>query len=305
MTSDLTPPRLDIGVIGVGRVGSVLGAALARAGHRIVAATAVSTASVNRARRLLPTALLRPADEVVALAELVLIAVPDDVLPGLVAGLRATDAWQRGQFVVHTSGAHGVGVLAPAASSGALPLAIHPAMTFAGRPEDLDRLDGSPFGVTADPVLRPVAETLVVEIGGEPIWVEEAARPAYHAALTMGANHLVTLVADAQDLLGASGVPGASRLLAPLLGAALDNTLRLGDGALTGPVSRGDAQTVAVHLATIDARAPQLRPPYRAMALRTCERALASGRIDEAQAAALRAVLDAPARPVVGDAGED
>jgi len=291
MTSDPAPPRLDVGVIGVGRVGSVLGAALARAGHRLVAATAVPAPSVNRAARLLPTAVLRPPDEVVQLAELVLLAVPDDVLAGLVRGLRAADSWQPGQFVVHTSGAHGIGVLAPAAAAGALPLALHPAMTFAGRPEDLDRLDGAPFGVTADPLLRPVAETLVVEIGGEPIWVEEQARPAYHAALTMGSNHLVTLVADAQEMLGAAGIPSASALLAPLLGAALDNTLRLGDAALTGPVSRGDAQTVAVHLATIAQRAPQLEPPYRAMALRTCERALASGRIDAQQAQAVRDVL--------------
>lgn len=297
MTSGPTPPRLDIGVIGVGRVGSVLGAALARAGHRIVAATAVSRESVSRAQRMLPTALLRPADEVVELSELVLIAVPDDVLPGLVMGLRATGSWQPGQFVVHTSGAHGVAVLSPAAAAGALPLALHPAMTFAGRPEDLDRLDGAPFGVTAQEALRPVAETLVVEIGGEPVWIDESARAAYHAALTMGANHLVTLIADARDLLAAADVAQPSRLLAPLLGAALDNALRLGDGALTGPVSRGDAQTVAAHLATIEERAPALRAPYQAMALRTCERALAAGRIDDAAAAELTAVLSRDPRP--------
>lgn len=291
MTSGPTPPRLDIGVIGVGRVGSVLGAALARAGHRIVAATAVSRESVGRAQRMLPSAQLRPADEVVELSELVLLAVPDDALPGLVNGLRATGSWRPGQFVVHTSGAHGVGVLEPAASVGALPLALHPAMTFAGRPEDLDRLDGAPFGVTAADVLRPVAETLVVEIGGEPVWIDESARPTYHAALTMGANHLVTLVADARDLLAAADVTEPSRLLAPLLGAALDNALRLGDAALTGPVSRGDAQTVAAHLATIAQRSPALQAPYRAMALRTCERALAAGRIDADAAAALTDVL--------------
>lgn len=291
MTSGPTPPRLDVGVIGVGRVGSVLGAALARAGHRVVAAAAVSRDSTSRARRMLPDAVLRPADEVAEASDLVLLAVPDDVLPGLVNGLRAAGSWRPGQFVVHTSGAHGIGVLEPAAAAGALPLALHPAMTFAGRPEDLDRLGGAPFGVTADPLLRPVAETLVVQIGGEPIWIAEDARPAYHAALTMGANHLVTLVADARELLAAAGVGEPSRLLAPLLGAALDNALRLGDAALTGPVSRGDAQTVAAHLDAIAQRAPELRAPYRAMALRTCERALAAGRIDAVAAEALAAVL--------------
>ena len=72
-------------------------------------------------------------------------------------------------------------------------------MTFTGRPEDLDRLEGASFGVTASDELRPVAEALVVELGGEPIWVPESARPLYHAALTMGANYLVTLVNDATE----------------------------------------------------------------------------------------------------------
>jgi predicted short-subunit dehydrogenase-like oxidoreductase (DUF2520 family) len=292
MSAAARPARLDVGIVGVGRVGSALGAALSRAGHRVVAATAVSAASQRRAQQRLAGAAILPADEVVAMGALVLLAVPDDVLPGLVAGLGATGAWRPGQFVVHTSGAHGLAVLEPAAAAGAVPLALHPAMTFTGRDEDVARLDGAPFGVTAPPDLRPVAEALVVEMGGEPFWVPEASRPAYHAALSMGANHLVTLVADALALLGAAGVDDPARVLAPLLGAALDNTLRLGDAALTGPVSRGDARTVAGHLAAIDQRLPAVRAPYAAMARRTAERAEAAGRIDADQARAVRAALE-------------
>jgi len=93
------PSRLTVGVIGAGRVGSVLGAALARAGHRVVAASGVSRESVTRAATLLPGVPLRPADEVVAAASLVLLAVPDDVLGPLVAGLAETGAWRPGQLV--------------------------------------------------------------------------------------------------------------------------------------------------------------------------------------------------------------
>ncbi|MCW2603494.1 MAG: uncharacterized protein JWN61_1629 [Pseudonocardiales bacterium] len=246
---------------------------------------------MRRAQDRLPGAAIVPADDVVAMSALVVLAVPDDVLPELVVGLAATGAWRPGQFVVHTSGAHGLGVLAPAAAAGALVLALHPAMTFTGRDEDIARLDGAPFGVTAEAGLRPVAEALVVEMGGEPFWVGESARTAYHAALSLGSNHLVTLVSDALDLLGAAGVEEPARVLAPLLGAALDNTLRLGDGALTGPVSRGDAHTVAGHLRAIDDLVPPLRPPYIAMAARTAVRAEAAGRITATQAAAVRAVL--------------
>ena len=285
------PARLRVGVVGTGRVGSVLGAALGRAGHQIVAVSGVSTESRRRAERLLPSVPVVAPDEVVAVADLVLLTVPDDALRDLVAGLAATDAWRPGQLVAHTSGAQGIGVLDPASARGVLPLALHPVMTFAGRPEDLDRLDGASFGVTAPDELRPVAESLVYEIGGEPVWVPELARPLYHAALSAGANHLVTLVADALDLLSDAGVEQPARLLGPLLSAALDNVLRLGDAALTGPVSRGDVATLRTHLASLGTNAPEIVASYRAMALRTAERAEAAGRLSPDAAAAVRATL--------------
>jgi predicted short-subunit dehydrogenase-like oxidoreductase (DUF2520 family) len=270
----------------------VLGSALARAGHHVVAASGVSAASRRRAEQWLPGVPLRPPDEVVAAADFVLLAVPDDALRPLVAGLAATDIWRPGQLVAHTSGAHGIDVLDPAAARGVLPLALHPVMTFTDRPEDLDRLDGASFGVTAPEELRPVVEALVVELGGDPIWVPEPARPLYHAALSLGANHLVTLVNDATDTLTHAGVQSAARLIAPLLSASLDNALRLGDRALTGPVSRGDVATVAVHLTTLRREAPDVVPAYVAMARRTAQRAERSGRLPAARAAEIVDVLD-------------
>jgi predicted short-subunit dehydrogenase-like oxidoreductase (DUF2520 family) len=285
------PARLRVGVIGAGRVGATLGAALARAGHEIVAACAVSAQSRARADRLLPGAELLPADEVVAAADLVLLAVPDDALRPLVAGLAETGSWRAGQLVAHTSGAQGIGVLDPAAARGVLALALHPVMTFAGRPEDLDRLTGATWGVTAPEELRPVAESLVLEMGGEPVWVPESARALYHAALTIASNHLVTLVNDALGLLQGAGVAEPARLAAPLLNASLENVLRLGDAALTGPVVRGDVATVAAHLATLARAAPDVLPSYVAMARRAANRAQASGRLSAEQAAEVLAVL--------------
>jgi predicted short-subunit dehydrogenase-like oxidoreductase (DUF2520 family) len=291
--ADLAPARLRVGVIGAGRVGAVLGAALESAGHDVVAAAGLSAASAERAARLLPGVPLLPADEVVAAADLVVLAVPDDTLPGLVAGLAETGAWRAGQLTFHTSGAHGLAVLAPAERAGVLPLALHPAMTFSGAREDADRLAGSPFGVTSRPEHRAVAETLVLEMGGEPFFVAEQDRGLYHAALVTGANHLVTLVAEAADLLRAAGVGDPARVLAPLLTAALDNGLRRGDGGLTGPVSRGDVGTVRNHLATLTGRAPASVAAYVAMAQRTTERALASGRLKRHEGAPLLELLSA------------
>lgn len=285
------PGRLAVGVIGVGRVGSVLGAALRRAGHSIVGATGVSAASRERAERLLPGVPLLPADDVAARADLLLLGVPDDVLGGLVEGLATTGAIRPGQIVVHPSGAYGTAVLEPALRRGGLPMALHPAMTFTGRPEDLDRLAGVSFGVTSPAELRPAAEVLVLEMGGEPQWVEEADRPLYHAALAHGANHLVTLVNEAVYLLRQAGVVHPERMIAPLLSAALDNTLRLGDAALTGPVSRGDAGTVERHLDAIGGAAPESVAAYLALARRTADRAIAAGRLSAPDAEPLLGVL--------------
>ena len=260
-----TNVRGAVAVIGTGRVGSVLAAALTEAGF--------------------PVSTGRCAAEA---ADLIILAVPDDALPGVVAGLPV----RPGQVVAHTSGAHGIGVLAAAVARGARPLALHPAMTFTGAPDDLVRLrKGISFGVTAPPEVRPVAEALVRELGGTVEWIPEEHRPLYHAALAHGANHLVTLVNEAMDVLRAAGVGDPARILDPLLHAALDNALRHGDAALTGPVSRGDAGTVAGHLAALAGSVPDARAAYQALARRTAERAVASDRLTDARAGAVREVL--------------
>ena len=285
------PAELGVGVVGAGRVGTALAAALRRSGHRIVAVSAVSAASLDRVMAILPGTPVRPPQEVVAGADLVLLTVPDDALPALVSGLAATGTELAGRLVMHASGRHGLAVLEPATRRGALPLALHPVMTFTGRPDDVDRLAGVSFGVTTPEPLRPVAEVLVMEMGGEPVFIAEENRDLYHAALAGAANHLVTQVVQAADLLSAAGVAQPSRMLGPLLGAALDNALRLGDAALTGPVARGDAETVAGHLAALRAAAPEALPAYLALARLTADRALASGMLKAPDAQRLLEVL--------------
>lgn len=288
-SGDPAPARLTVGIVSAGRVGSALGAALERAGHVVFGVAAISDASVHRARTRLPESEILPVEEVAARSELLLLAVPDAELPGLVRGLVSADVVRAGTIVAHTSGANGVGVLAPLAERGVLPLAIHPAMTFTGHDEDVARLGNACFGITAaDEIGFAIAQSLVIEMGGEPVRVQEENRQLYHAALAHGSNHLVTVVLDAVDALRAAlagpGLLGqqivddqpnglAERLLAPLASAALDNALRRGQSALTGPVARGDADAVAAHLSAMAAVDTRLAAGYRAMSLRTAERA--------------------------------
>ncbi|TDQ04705.1 Rossmann-like and DUF2520 domain-containing protein [Labedaea rhizosphaerae] len=294
------PARLAVGVVSAGRVGAVFGAALARAGHTVVAASGVSAASVRRAEELLPGVPLLAPDEVVRRADLVVLALPDDAMAGMVRGLVASGALRAGQIVVHTSGAHGVEVLQPAADAGALPLALHPVMTFTGRAEDLERIAACSVGVTAttgDEAAWSVGEALVVEMGAEPVRIPAEARALYHTALAHGANHLVTLVADCAQLLADAGVANPQRMIGPLLSAALDNALRHGDRALTGPVARGDAGTIRAHRRVLAERAPDILPAYLALARRTAARAESAGLLRADLAPDVLAALDHPEDP--------
>ncbi|MFT4085055.1 MAG: DUF2520 domain-containing protein [Nocardioides sp.] len=166
-------------------------------------------------------------------------------------------------------------------------------MTFTGTAVDLDRLGGCVVGLTAaTPADRAFAERVAADLGGRPMWVPEEMRTLYHAGLAHGANHLVTLVAEAMEVLAAAGATDPAGTLRPLLGAALDNALAAGDDALTGPIVRGDAGTVAAHLEDIAANAPQTLPSYVAMARATLTRVVADGRVLPIRAAKIERLLD-------------
>lgn len=288
------PNRLGIGIIGAGRVGAVLGLALQRAGHTITAVHAVSDASVARAETLLPEAPIIEIPDILRRSEAVIFAVPDDVLQPLVDGLASAGHIQTGHLLVHTSGRYGTQVMDSVRQYGAIPVAIHPAMTFSGLSLDADRLQNTAFGITADPVVAPIAEALVVEMGGIPVTIPEASRPVYHAALAHASNHLVTLTAQAQAMLESAGIEQAPKLLGNLMTASLENALTNGDQALTGPVSRGDVGTVATHLATLqELDDPDLYETYRTMALATARRAHDAGFIAEAKLEELLQILEA------------
>jgi predicted short-subunit dehydrogenase-like oxidoreductase (DUF2520 family) len=176
-------------------------------------------------------------------------------------------------------------------------MALHPAMTFTGTELDLDRLRGCVFGLTTGPEEKAYAEALVADVGGLPLSVPESKRTLYHAGLAHGANHLVTLVAQAMDLLAASGADDPAATLRPLLTAALDNALSQGDAALTGPIVRGDVKTVRAHLREIAASDPDTLGSYVAMARATADRAVLDGRLLPIRASRIAALLDEAVAP--------
>lgn len=281
-----------VGVIGAGRVGAVLAAALRAQGHEIVAVAAESTLSRERAHTLLSGVPIFKPTEVARRSDLLLLTVPDDMLENVATQLVGAGAIRPGTRVVHTSGRHGLAAIDVVRSVGAHPMAVHPAMTFTGTSVDLGRLAGCVFGVTVDEADRNEAAELVRTLGGSPMWVAEQNRTLYHAGMAHGANHLVTLVAQSMDLLARAGAEDPAAALRPLLTAALDNALAQGDAALTGPIVRGDVNTVRAHVAEILTNAPDTLPSYVALARATADRAVMDGRLLPIRAAAISTVLD-------------
>jgi predicted short-subunit dehydrogenase-like oxidoreductase (DUF2520 family) len=203
----------------------VLGAALAGAGHAIVGISAVSIDSRDRAEAMLPGAPILEVPAIIERSELVILAVPEVELEALVAGLAAIGAWQPGQLVLHTAAGFGVGVLAPAVAAGVIPLAVHPAMAFTGTSIDLVRLRESYCAVTAPGPVLPIGQALVVEMGAEPVIVDEKDRAAYAEAIATATSFSTAIIGQAVGILQQLGIEQPGSVLAPLVRSAVENAL--------------------------------------------------------------------------------
>jgi predicted short-subunit dehydrogenase-like oxidoreductase (DUF2520 family) len=212
--------------------------------------------------------------------DVIALAVSDDALEHVVTEL-AADMTRAGAapFVFHVSGRSGVTVLAPLANLGAPTAAIHPAMTYTGDADiEAQRMVGARFAVTsANAMARTLAEQIVQCLGGVMVEIAEQHRALYHAGLCHAANHLVALMTGSIRALTIAGVDEPAALLAPLVRAALENSLTQGIAALSGPLLRGNVRTIDGHLAALARDCPDLLPAYRAMALATLDELARSG----------------------------
>lgn len=218
--------RLGVGIVGAGRVGPVLGAALAAAGHALVGVSASTDDERDRVESMLPGVPVLDVPLLVERSELVVLAVPDDQLVELVAGLAALGAWQPGQLVLHTAAQYGTAVLDPARAAGAIPLAVHPALAFTGTSIDLARLRDAWCAVTAPGPVLPIAQALVVEMGAEPVIIAEADRPAYADAIAAASQFSTVIIGQSVSALRAIGVDEPGRILGGVVRSAVENALQ-------------------------------------------------------------------------------
>jgi predicted short-subunit dehydrogenase-like oxidoreductase (DUF2520 family) len=227
-------------------------------------------------------------------ADVVFITTPDGAIEAVCRQIAAADGFRAGSVVLHCSGALPSTILAAAGQSGAWVGSLHPLQSFAGPSLDRNPFAGIIVSVEGDGPALKAAEAMAVDLQAHPQHILTEAKTLYHAAAVVASNYLVTLLDLAFTLLKQAGVAprDAHGVLRPLIDGTLANIARIGPpAALTGPVARGDAQTVGHHLQAIGARNPESLALYRALGIATVDVAEKGEHIDTAQAAALRRLM--------------
>ena len=216
---------MKIGFVGNEPAGPVLAKAWAHAGHELVGAAVDSPEAIERVESLLPDLPIAGMAAVAEDADLVLLAVPySDV--GLVCdGLTDLGLFGPKKLVAHLSPLSGYGVLASAAQLGAVPIALHPVMHFTGTSMDLLVLKNSTIAVSAPEVLLPIAQALAIELGGEPLVVQEHQRAAYAEAFEVASSFSSLVVQQAVGILEEAGVEAPAKLIGPVVRSAVDKAL--------------------------------------------------------------------------------
>ena len=227
----ITPGRLDVGLVGTGKAIPVMARALAGAGHFAWTITEPLPADRERVVSMLRGVSIRSAAEVIQASDLVVLCGDDGSLPQLVESLAGY--WKPGQIVLHTSLEHGIDVLQPAANEGVIPLAVSPIIEFTGTSLDLHRMKDAHFAVTATPMALPIAHALTVEMGGEPLVVNEEDRATFAEAASSVADFTRAIIEQAAFRLTEIGVERPGTVLRALAHSAVEEALRrASDGAV-------------------------------------------------------------------------
>ncbi len=279
-----------IGIVGAGKVGSVLARLCVQAGFTVTAVSSLHVESAERLAAAVGAVAVFSAADVARRADLIILTVPDDAIETVAAQVAEADL--TGKAVVHTAGVLDAGVLWAAAQAGAMVGSWHPAQAFASA--QVAHLNGVAFAVEAEAVpLRTGLLDLTAALGGRSLVIPAGGNAVYHAALVFVSNYTVGLYGVAQRLLADLGLDAQATAAAlnPLLAGTVDNIERRGiPDALTGPLVRGDAGTVAAHLRALDDRDAGLAALYRQLARVTLP--VAMTKQPERNFEPLKAVLD-------------
>ena len=280
-----------IGIVGAGAVGTALGVALSRAGWPIHAVASRDATRRERFRSLVEVnrAFVDP-EPLVEEVELIILAVPDDVIAPLARGLRMYG----GQAMIHTSGALGAEVLSPAMAAGTQIGSFHPLVAFADTERAVASLRGATISIEADDQLAAMLASMAEALGATPVRLASGSKAAYHAAAVLAAGGFIALLDAIAELGKVAGLDeaGALAIYGPLIEGTLGNARELGiRAALTGPITRGDLGTLRAHLTALQAHAPDVLDLYVAAGRREIELARGRGALAPETALALHEAL--------------
>lgn len=277
---------MRIAIIGAGNVGTALAVLLQSAGHQLTGIASFSAASAAAAARRVNAAHGTDPLTFTRQAEIIFLTTPDRVVAEVCEQIVCQNGFSAGAIVAHTSGAHSSNILESVSINGAYPLSFHPLQTFANPDAGIQNLPGSFITVEGDEEALPVARQLVADLGCKLLEIPTASKPLYHAAACIACNYFTTLIEEALQVMEAAGVCRADGLpaLYPLIEGTLNNIKRVGPTqALTGPIARGDASTVKLHLSALEKKLPELMPFYRVLGLATVELATAKGTLSDTE----------------------
>ncbi len=286
-------PKLVL--IGPGRLGQAVTTLLAEAGYPVAAVIsrdidrAISAARFIGNRDAGTTDFSRARD-----GDIVLLALPDDFLAEGALQLRQKGWLAPDAVLIHFSGRHPAAILNQGSATPVRAMSLHPLQTIANAVAGLRNLPGTPFSVEGEDALIPLGEALVEAMGGHPFRIRSEQKPLYHTAACVASNYLITLAATAAEIMAACGIPEneSLKMLIPLLNGTGRNLITFGpEQALTGPIARGDVQTVASHLEALSKLPNELGDIYRVMGKKTVKLALQKGSLGERKAEVILELL--------------
>ena len=285
--------KKTIAIVGAGKVGSALALLLNKQGYPVTGVAIGQKPPNERLVNELQTTVTRCPEEITVKAEVVFITTPDRLIVPVTKEISAKDGFREGQIVLHTSGSQPAEDLGAARQDGASVASMHPLQSFAHLDVAIEQLPGSYFALEGDEPALKVAEQLVKDLGGRWFAIDSQDKPLYHAAACIASNYLVSLMHLATGLYQRFGLSrrDAYEAMFPLVQGTVNNIRQLTPSeALTGPIARGDNQTVARHLAALSEVGEQERELYRVMARYTALVALGKGSINLEQASVLEEI---------------
>ncbi|MDU4960071.1 MAG: DUF2520 domain-containing protein [Sporomusaceae bacterium] len=263
--------KRSFAIIGAGKVGTVLAASLHKCGYRLAGIASRNPASARVLAEQFDVPWSVEPAEIAKKADIVFVTTSDRYIGSVAEWIAQQGGWRQGQYVYHASGALPVDTLAVARQQGAFIGALHPLQSFAGKSRGVC-LAGVCFAVDGSKEAIRLAKDMVQHMGGYSFCVPPDKRALYHAAACIASNYLVVLMHHAVSLFQQFGLSAeeATTALVPLLQGTLDNISGKGaEKALTGPIARGDTNTVAAHLQALTQSDKSTERLYRQLGLHT------------------------------------